>query len=124
MSIGVIPFMDGRHERDKMRIISQLEVSTVLLRMTAKELGLTQLERMVLIQMSECYPNIRKSHKTIADLIGCSTKTVQRSMGKLMDLGYIDCVKPYSRESNRPAEYRLILDNIGEKQVKTLKVAC
>ena len=86
----------------------------MLLRMTAKELGLTQTERLVLIQMSEAYPNIRKSHKTLASLIGCSTKTIQRSISTLVDKGYIVCVVPYSREDNRPAEYRMNLDNIGK----------
>ena len=85
----------------------------MLLRKTAKDLGLTQLERLVLIQMSECFPEIRKSQKTIADLIGCSTKTVQRSISKLLEKGYIKCVQSYSRENNTPAIYKIDLEKTG-----------
>ena len=90
-----------------MKALSQFEVTTMLLRKTAKELGLTQSERLVLIQMSECFPCIRKSHKTFAELIGCSTKTIQRSIHTLVDKGYLQVIRPYNREESAPAEYAL-----------------
>ena len=100
-----------KHERKSG--LSQFEISTRLLRRSAKELGLTQTERLVLVQMSEAHPNIRITHKTLAAYIGCSTKTIQRNIQILLDKKYLICTKQFSREENRPAEYRMNLDNIG-----------
>ena len=101
------------HEKLKLSVCrkatkkSQLEITTLLLRKSAKDLDISTVERLVLIQLSESHPVIMKSHATLAALVGCHTKTIQRSIRSLVAKDYIRIIANYNHEKLLPSVYKL-----------------
>ena len=108
--------------RKKTAAITQAKFTTSILGKPAQELGLTDKDRYIFIQLSYYYPHMNKSTDELVDMTGCSLKTIEYTIGKLIDLGFLKLFKGDILNMDSKKEYIFDIYKVIEvfypKQVK------